>query len=510
MLAIPKKALISVSDKTALIDLAKALHRHGIELYATSGSRNEIIAHKIPCEDASILAKSPEILDGRVKTLSSNLFASILCDRDKPEHLKHMREMCQPLIDLVVVNLYPFEDFSKIKNFQDGLQEWIDIGGVSLLRASAKNFKHVTTLSSPSQYGQLIEELNQSSSISLETRKQLAKAAFKLTAEYDLAISDQWERELPENELSYGENPHQRARLEGVDLPWKILKGEKFSYNSYADAFAALESLRDLQTCAHDFFGDLKATTIIKHQLPCGFALGRHGEEALSEARKMDPMSAYGGIVACNFEIDETEANYLKKYFWEMILAPKFSVRALEILSVKDKTRLLQCQLDHHSLYGQEGKILGKGITLWQDKDLYQRESWELQTGVWESKDQALFHLSLAAVKNLKSNAVVIAAYDDAGLPRIFGMGAGRPNRLQAFTHLALPQALENPNFKPAQAMLISEAFMPFADLIEQCHQAGICKIVAPKGSIRDESVIAKAKELNVALAFTEKRHFKH
>lgn len=515
-----KNVLISVSDKSELPRLALFLQDQQATIYATSGTALGLRQLGIKVKDAEEIARSPEILGGRVKTLSSTLMACILADTHNPEHLNELAKQELPALDLVVVNLYPFEQKTNDLSFDQGLEEWIDIGGVTLLRASAKNYKSVAILSAPSQYKVFIENYQSQNGLTLNMRKDLARQAFALTESYDLAILHKMSLDnLKENsspfhrQLNYGENAHQKAWVQASvqDIPWQVLRGESFSANTYADCMGALEGLFDLSSLSATFFGSIPSCVIIKHQAPCGMAIGRSNLEALERARNCDDISSFGGILAIDRKFEAEDALWAKKYFWEVIIATDFSSDAMEILAQKKgKLRLLKANLNHPAINGIKGKVLGPHFNLIQEYDQFQKETWDLKTGIWENEDQALFHFGLCVVKNLKSNAVCIVSYDNEGLPTLMGAGQGQPNRLQAFSKLALPQAQARPQFIPQKAMMISEAFMPFSDLVEEAAKAQILKIVAPAGSVKDEEVALKAQELGVSLAFTHRRHFKH
>jgi len=527
-----KRALLSVSDKTDIIPLAKALVSKGCEIISTGGTRNKLEEANIPVTDIALVTKNPEAFSGRMKTISFNIESALLFDREKDA--TEAQSLNIQAIDLVVCNLYPFAKVLEARADFDTLIENIDIGGPTMIRAAAKNFKFVTVLTSPKEYDAFMAELQEHNGTTYDFRKKQMAIAFNHTADYDALIATTMSQSNGDENirfsfkngqpLRYGENSHQKANLyqngnENYSLSnMKILQGKAISYNNVLDITGAINSVKNgkRQTCA-----------VIKHSNPCGIAETGNQRNSLELAWAGDPISAFGSIIAFNtfieletvqfFDLDNSDK--AKRKFIEVIIAPKFSKEALVYLSNSKNLRVLE--LDLAQLQSSKEYRLMHGILLEQDADnsLFEYLESKTKKELSITKNQPLIEFGLQAIKNIKSNAIAIVTEID-GQHCLMGMGAGQPNRLIA-TKLAIDKSKdfilarfgESPkNIEEylAKAILISDAFFPFADNIELAATEGIRQIVQPGGSIRDKSVIATCDQLGVAMAFSGMRHFKH
>lgn len=567
-----KRALISVYDKTGLEELASGLHQAGVQIVSTGSTAQRISAAGVPVTEVSEVTGFQECLDGRVKTLHPLVHAGILADRRREDHVAQLEQMHVEPFDLVVVNLYPFVDTVRSGAGQDAVVEQIDIGGPSMVRAAAKNHPSVAVVVDPARYGDVVSAA-QSGGFDLNARRRLAALAFAHTAAYDNAVaswtaaqfegedeeelaSQQTGQELPDGgthqvslfppyagvtlqraeTLRYGENPHQKAALYVEDgaapgiAQAELLHGKPMSYNNYADADAALRA-------AFDF--DQPAVAVVKHANPCGVAVAEenaHGvEDPIAEAHRKahacDPVSAFGGVIAANREVTAGMARAVKDIFTEVVVAPKFSAEAIEILSAKKNLRLLQLP-EGYARDTVEYKQVSGGMLL-QARDAIDAAgddpaAWTLAAGA-AADDQTLADLAFAwrAVRAAKSNAVLLAS-DGATV----GVGMGQVNRLDS-CRLAVERAntlgaaqtgaqeitsaggAENVTASGAPerargAVAASDAFFPFADGLQILIDAGVKAVVQPGGSIRDEEVIAAAEAAGVTMYFTGARHFFH
>ncbi len=502
-----KYALLSVSDKTGIIEFAKGLLEHDYQLISTGGTYKLLQEHGLTVTYIEAITESPEILGGRVKTLHPRIHGGILA-LDNSQHLEELNSIGGVLIDLVAVNLYPFEKVSQdpAANFTDVIEN-IDIGGPTLLRAAAKNHARVTAICDPTDYPQVLKEIK-SGGIEQEKRKELAAKVFRHTAFYDSLIANYMTNELfpatmtlaleKVDDLRYGENPHQQAAYyrqiptTGTSLDrGEQLSGKALSFNNIYDSEAAwqLAALFD-QPCA----------VAVKHSNPCGLALGEDLYEAYSRCYDSDPVSIFGGIVACNREVDLKTAKEMGKIFLEVIIAPDFSPEAISHLSKKPNLRLLKMAT------ATTGALDYKRVTggfLLQETDRASLDPEQLKvvtkrhptSSEWED---LLFGWKI--VKFVKSNAIVLCKDN-----QLIGVGAGQMNRVQS-VRLSTEQAGE----KSAGASLASDAFFPFADNIESAAAEGITAIIQPGGSIRDQEVIDACNQYNIAMVFTGMRHFRH
>lgn len=522
-----KRALLSVYDKTGIVEFGAQLHQLGVELLSTGGTYKALQAAGIPVKEVSEVAGFPEILDGRVKTLQPQIHAGILAIRSNEQHMAQIAEHGVGLIDLVVVNLYPFQ--ATVANPAVTLQEAIekiDIGGPSMVRGAAKNWQDVAIIVNPAKYAVVLDELKATGEVTLETKWGLMVEAFQHTAAYDAAVSTwmatrgtelvkaergaQVERtEFPETlvialekqqALRYGENPHQKAAFyqdgsAGTTIvSAKQIHGKELSYNNINDAHAALELVKEFTA---------PAAVAIKHANPCGVAVAETLAEAYQKAHDADPVSIFGGIIALNRPCDEATALLIKKIFVEIVLAPSFTPEALAVLSKKKDVRLLEVGgIELGAPAGWDMKRVGGGLLV-QSWDAIAEDpaAWEQATATTVSPElRSDLAFAMKVCKHVKSNAIVVVKNGQT-----LGVGAGQMNRIDAARH-ALKQAGE----AVKGAVLASDAFFPFPDVVEAAGEAGIAAIVQPGGSIRDKESVAKADELGIGMLFTGVRHFKH
>ncbi len=502
-----KYALLSVSDKKNIETFAKRTAKAGYEILATGKTAKMIKDAGIPCILVEDYASFPEVFDGRVKTLQPRIFGGILMRRGEENDIREAKENNIYPIDIVCVNLYPFPEVVKRKDIGlDTKIENIDIGGPSLIRAAAKNYKYVSILTNPEQYEDFLTEL-ESGEIKLSTREKLASAAFSHTSFYDTLIADFFEDEfnLPKknfrlnlpvsSELRYGENPHQSAALYGNFYDYyEILHGKELSYNNIIDLNAAAEIVLDMEgiSCA-----------IIKHTNPCGAAVAQNIFDAYEAALSCDPVSAFGGIVAFNSKVDIKTAQKLNEIFLEIIVAPDYDEDALTELLKKKNRRLLKIKNKDEEKY--LFKSVPGGIIL-QDKDFSKLKEENLKVVTKRNfTPSELSDLRLAWVicKHTKSNAIIYVKNN-----RAVGVGAGQMSRVDS-TKTAARKAKEQ-GFDLNGAVAASDAFFPFADGVEEIASNGITAIIQPGGSVRDEEVIVAADKHNLAMIFTGIRNFKH
>ncbi|MBB6283566.1 bifunctional phosphoribosylaminoimidazolecarboxamide formyltransferase/IMP cyclohydrolase [Geobacillus subterraneus] len=509
-----KRALISVSNKEGIIPFAKQLAELGVEIISTGGTKRALEEAGVPVISISDVTGFPEILDGRVKTLHPAIHGGILAVRGDERHRAALAEHGIRPIDLVVVNLYPFQQtIAKPDVTLAEAIENIDIGGPTMVRAAAKNYADVAIVVDPADYRAVIEELKTNGSIQVETRQKLAAKAFRHTAAYDAMIAEYLTNltgeEYPESltvtytkkqSLRYGENPHQSAAFYAKPLgaafsiaQAKQLHGKELSYNNINDANAAIHLIREFQE---------PAVAAIKHMNPCGVGVGATLLEAFMKAYEADPVSIFGGIIAVNREVDKETAERMHDIFLEIVIAPSFSDEALAILTQKKNIRLLT--LDFAAADVKEKTLVSvSGGLLVQDADTYTLEDaeWNVVTKrepTEEEREQLRFAWNV--VKHVKSNAIVLAKNG-----MTVGVGAGQMNRVGA-AKIAIEQAGE----QAAGAVLASDAFFPMDDTVEAAAKAGITAIIQPGGSIRDADSIRKADEYGIAMVFTGVRHFKH
>lgn len=516
-----KRALISVFNKTNVLDLARALKEFDVEIISTGGTAQHLQKNGIEVSVVEAITEFPEILQGRVKTLHPKIFGGILALRDDPQQMEELQEHAIGTIDLVVINLYPFEQ--TIKKASVSLQEAlenIDIGGPCLIRAAAKNFPHVVVVTSPEQYPAFIQELRETKGeISYQTRQKLAVEAFQRTSSYDALIQNYlgklentesifpsyWTFPIKKiQDLRYGENPHQQAAiyarsdqpLQGLVAAEK-LHGKELSFNNLLDLNAAWGMVQEFEK---------PCVAIIKHNNPCGLAVAEELRQAFLNARATDPLSAFGGIVAVNRPLDSALAREMSQMFLEAIIAPEFEKQSLEILQQKKNLRLLKSRnslnlnesnLDIKKIQG--GILLQEEDTLILNTNNFKvvtrrepiKEEWEALLFAWR------------VVKWVKSNAIVFTTRD-----RTLGIGAGQMSRIDSVWIAA--EKARKAGHDLTGSVVASDAFFPFRDGIDSIARAGATAIIQPGGSIRDEEVIAAANEHNLTMIFTGVRHFRH
>lgn len=507
------RALISVSDKTGLAELAQSLHRSGVEIISTGGTAKAIEKEGIPVRDVSEVTGFQECLDGRVKTLHPMVHGGILARTSHEADLEEIKDLGITPIELVVVNLYPFKNKVADPNVTPAeATEFIDIGGPTMIRAAAKNFAHVSILSSPSQYTAFIEELEENMAISFETRRTLAKDAFAHTADYDSAISNYFTKLIEEEpakqlnislplsqELRYGENPHQKAAVYGNQNDFiDCFHGKQLSYNNYLDVDAALNIISD-------FDANEPACAIIKHTIPSGVGLDENLTEAYKKAFSTDRVSPFGGIVVVNQQLDIKTAKAIDEIFTEIIIAPDYSDEALELLTQKKNRRLIRIKKSVKEVQARSSRTIFGGM-LDQEADLSAANPDEFKVVTKRKPTQQEMKdllFSWKVVRHVKSNAIVYAKEG-----RTLGIGSGQTSRVDSSEIAVAKAGKEGLDLKGSA--IASDAFFPFADGVEAAAKAGVKAVIQPGGSIRDEEVIQKANEYDMAMIFTGKRHFKH
>lgn len=498
-----KRALVSVFDKEGILEFSNFLQNKGVEIISTGGTYKHLRDNGINVVEVNEVTNFPEMLDGRVKTLHPIIHAGILAIRDNDEHMKTIRERNIAPIDIVIVNLYPF--FQKVKedlSFDEKV-EFIDIGGPTMLRAAAKNFKDVVVISDKEDYKAVMEEISENGDVSVKLRKKLAGKVFNLMSAYDAAISNFLleDEEYPEylsisykkkQSLRYGENPHQSAayyssnEFDGAMNSFEILNGKELSYNNIKDLDIAWK-------VASEF--DEVACCGLKHNTPCGVAIGETPFEVYKKAYDADPTSIFGGIVAINRKIDKKTAEEMVKIFLEVVAAPEFDEDALEVLRTKKSLRVIKCNntpKDKKYMVTVDGGILVQE----EDKNLIDELKVVTEKSPTEEEMRDLL-FGMKVVKYVKSNAIV-AIKDGVAI----GIGGGQVNRIWA-TEEALQRG-------KGATVLASDAFLPFRDVVDECAKNSIKAIIQPGGSIRDQESIDACNEHGIAMVFTGVRHFKH
>ncbi|MBI5742060.1 MAG: bifunctional phosphoribosylaminoimidazolecarboxamide formyltransferase/IMP cyclohydrolase [Nitrospirae bacterium] len=515
-----ERALISVSDKTGIVEFAKGLSSLKIEIISTGGTAKALKDAGIRVKDVSDYTGFPEMLGGRLKTLHPKIHGGLLWRRDNPQDERDVKANQIKSIDMVVVNLYPFEQTVSKQNVEfDEAVENIDIGGPTMLRAASKNFRDVIVLVDPADYGKILEELRtQGGEAGYDTKFYLARKVFSHTARYDTLISNYLQRYgraedefqqymnqsyLKISELRYGENPHQKAALykeplyNGLSLvDAKILQGKEMSYNNYLDSSAAIDLVKEFNR---------PAAAIIKHNTPCGVAVADAIESAYVKAFEADPISAFGGVIALNRDVNAAAAREMLKLFVEIIIAPGFDPEALKLLGEKPNIRLLALDITQNHTGFDIRKI--QGGLLVQEKDRGMIEDFKSLQVVTKRKptDDELAGLEFAwkICKHMKSNAIIYTSKDKA-----LGIGAGQTSRVDSAKLAEMKAA--NFNISLKGSVVGSDAFFPARDGIDVIAKAGATAVIQPGGSIKDKDVIAAADEYNMAMVFTGMRHFKH
>ncbi|RUS46544.1 bifunctional phosphoribosylaminoimidazolecarboxamide formyltransferase/IMP cyclohydrolase [Cohnella sp. AR92] len=512
-----RRALVSVSDKTGIVEFCRELANLGVEIISTGGTKTLLEKENVPVIGISDVTGFPEVLDGRVKTLHPAVHSGLLAIRDNEEHIETMKKLGLDYIDIVIVNLYPFQQTIEKPNvsYEDAIEN-IDIGGPTMLRSAAKNHAFVTVVVDAGDYAKILEEVKAEGDTTLETRKRLAAKVFRHTAAYDSLISDYFAKVLDEplperlsvtyekvQELRYGENPHQKAAFYkkpissgGSITSAEQLHGKELSYNNINDANAALAILKEF---------DEPAVVAVKHMNPCGVGIGSDIDEAYRKAYEADPTSIFGGIVAANRTIDVATATKLSEIFLEIVIAPDFTPEALEILQKKKNIRLMRIgELAAGKKRESEWLVTSvEGGMLVQESDVHSLTEADLtvvtdRAPSAEELKQLLFGWKV--VKHVKSNAIVLA--NDS---MTVGVGAGQMNRVGA-AKIAIEQAAG----KAKGSVLASDAFFPMGDTLELAAKAGITAVIQPGGSIKDAESIAVANAHGIAMVMTGVRHFKH
>ncbi|MBI4369130.1 MAG: bifunctional phosphoribosylaminoimidazolecarboxamide formyltransferase/IMP cyclohydrolase [Elusimicrobia bacterium] len=513
-----KTALISVSNKIDLAPFAGALEDLGFDLIATGKTAGELSGAGVAARSVDSLTGFPEILGGRVKTLHPKILGGILASPTDAGHRRDMNQHGIEEIGLVCVNLYPFEEMMEAREEEDLLREFIDIGGVTLLRAAAKNYPNVIVISDPKDYPWILEKLKSTGDLSLEDRRLLAYKAFEHTANYDAAIASYFRGHVPatfpesltlrlkkSEDLRYGENPHQKAALyalpkvHGGLAHARALQGKQLSFNNYLDLEAAWNLVKSF---------DGAACAIVKHTSPCGVSVSENLVTAFREAYEADSVSAFGGIVGFNREVDPETAEELSKYFLECVVAPEFHSKSLEILKAKKNVRLLTMRLREVSPLADFDYRTISGGLLVQEKNtrLWPSELRTMTRREPTEKEWTSLKFAWTVTKHVKSNAVVLA-YDH----RILGIGSGQTSRVDSLK-TAIWKIRDRKMIATSMSPLVlaSDGFFPFADSILEAASFGVSAIIQPGGSIRDEETITSANEKGLAMVFTGIRHFLH
>ena len=507
-----KTAIISVSDKKNLRPVLNILKKNNIQIISSGGTFKEIKRLKFKCLKVSEFTNSPEVLEGRVKTLHPKIHAGILNKRNNKSHLRDLKNNNYENIDLVIVNFYPFENTIKNINNHKKIIENIDIGGPTMVRSAAKNYKDVTVITSSNQYDELIQELKKNKgSTTLNFREKLSRIAFTETAYYDSIISNYFNKitntTFPKKrifhgnlieKLRYGENPHQKSGVysKNSKINIKQIHGKQLSYNNYNDIFAALTISKSLPKNV--------GTVIIKHANPCGVSIKKNPLESYKSALACDPVSAFGGIVSCNFKITKNLAIEFNKLFLEVIIANRFDSKALKILKKKKNLRLIDAS--NYSLNEIQKFLSSNEEILVQSEDLikFKNKNFKVvskrKPSINEMKN-LIFAFNVC--RYVKSNAIVIAENETT-----VGIGSGQPNRLDS-CQIAIDK-MEKFTKTNGNLVAASDAFFPFIDGIEKLVQSGIKAVIQPSGSIRDKEIINFANQTDTVLVFSKTRHFRH
>ena len=507
-----KTALISVSDKKNLKPLLNSLKRNNIKIISSGGTYKEIRKLKFKCLEVSEFTKSPEILEGRVKTLHPKIHAGILNKRKSKIHLKDLKKNNFENIDLVIVNFYPFAETLKDTKNHDKIIENIDVGGPTMVRSAAKNYHDVTIITSADQYEELINELKKNKgSTSLEFREELSRIAFTETAYYDSVISDYFNSRnnviFPKKKVfhanliespRYGENPHQKSAIYSKNNSLKInqIHGKQLSYNNYNDIFSALTISKSLPKNT--------GTVIVKHANPCGVSINKSHLKSYKLALACDPISAFGGIVSCNFKISKNIATELNKLFLEVIIANGFEKNALKLLKKKKNLRLIDStnysfkEILRFLSSNEELLVQTEDLKKFNNKD-FKVVSKRKPT----SKQMKNLIFAFNICRYVKSNAIVLVANETTA-----GIGSGQPSRLDS-CQIAIDK-MKKFTHTNDDVVAASDAFFPFVDGIEKLVQSGVTAVIQPSGSIRDKEIITFANETDTILVFSKTRHFRH
>jgi len=507
-----KKALISVSNKTNLKDLLNILTKHKVKLISSGGTYKEIKRLKFKCLEVSEYTGSPEILGGRVKTLHPKIHAGILSKRNNKSHIKDLKNNNFEEIDLVIVNFYPFEKTLEQTNNHLKIIDNIDVGGPTMVRAAAKNYNDVTVITSPDQYSELINEIQKNSgSTSIEFREKMSLEAFSETAYYDAVISNYFNTIKKNNfpkkkiiygnlieKLRYGENSHQQAAVysQTQNLNIKQIHGKQLSYNNYNDIFSALTISKSLPKNL--------GTVIIKHANPCGVSINKNNLKSYQLSLACDPISAFGGVVSCNYKINKTLAIELNNIFLEVIIANGFDPEALKVLKKKKNLRLIDAANFTIKNLPKFSSSNESFLTQSEDIEKFNIKNFKVVSKKKPNKSQ-LKNLIFAfnVCRYVKSNAIVLSSQEAT-----VGIGSGQPSRLDS-CQIAIDKMKKFQNLNN-EVVAASDAFFPFVDGIEKLVQSGITAVIQPFGSIKDKEIIKFANQTNTILVFSKTRHFRH
>ena len=507
-----KKALISVSDKKNLKNLLKVLAKNKIRLISSGGTYKEIKKLKFKCLEVSEYTGSPEILGGRVKTLHPKIHAGILSKRNNKSHSNDLKNNNFEEIDLVIVNFYPFEKTLELTNNHLKIIENIDVGGPTMVRAAAKNYNDVTVITSSDQYNELINEIEKNKgSTSIEFREKMSLEAFSETAYYDAVISNYFNKIKNNNfpkkkiiygnlieKLRYGENPHQQAAVysKTQNLNIKQINGKQLSYNNYNDIFSALAISKSLPKNS--------GTVIVKHANPCGVSINKNSLKSYQLALTCDPVSAFGGVVSCNYKIKKTLAMELNNIFLEVVIANGFDSEALKVLKKKKNVRLIDATNFTMKNLVRFSSANESFLTQSEDIEKFNIKNFKIVSKKKPNKSQ-LKNLIFAfnVCRYVKSNAIVLASQEAT-----VGIGSGQPSRLDS-CQIAIDKMNKFQNLNE-EVVAASDAFFPFVDGIEKLVQSGVTAVIQPSGSIRDKEIIKFANKTNTILVFSKTRHFKH
>ena len=507
-----KTALISVSDKSYLRPLLNSLKKNNIKIISSGGTYKEIKKLKFKCLEVSEFTNSPEILEGRVKTLHPKIHAGILNKRNNKIHIKDLKNNNFENIDLVIVNFYPFEKTLNNSKNHEKIIENIDVGGPTMVRSAAKNYQDVTVITSSDQYNELIDELNRNKgSTSLEFREKLARIAFTETAYYDSVISDYFNKKnniiFPKRKIfhtnlietpRYGENPHQKSAIYSKNNSLKInqIHGKQLSYNNYNDIFSALTISKSLPKNT--------GTVIVKHANPCGVSINKDNIKSYKLALACDPISAFGGIVSCNFKVNKNLAIELNKLFLEVIISNGFDKEALKLLKKKKNLRLVDAT---NYSYKEILRLVSSNeefLVQTEDFNKFSKNDFKVVSKKKpNTKQMRNLMFAFNICRYTKSNAIVLARNETT-----VGIGSGQPSRLDS-CQIAINK-MKKFMVSNEEVVAASDAFFPFVDGIEKLVQSGVTAVIQPSGSIRDKEIIKFANETGTILVFSKTRHFRH
>ena len=522
-----KTALVSVYHKENLDAIIHRLKELDVKILSTGGTKSFIESLGVEVTSVENLTGYPSILGGRVKTLHPKIFGGILSRRDNQGDVSQLTEFDIPEIDLVIVDLYPFEDTVASGAGEQEIIEKIDIGGISLIRAAAKNFKDVVIVPSQKEYRPLLDLLNEKDGeFSLEDRKMFAARAFGVSSHYDAAIFNYFNSDVEAEErislsdghvLRYGENPHQKATFykfgnspdQNTLANAEVLQGKALSYNNMLDADAAWKSASDaFHSVTH--LENKVAVSVIKHLNPCGLAVTGNIMESLELAWAGDPISAFGSIIYLSDTVTKEVAEWFGKKFVEIIIAPGFTGEAIEVFSKKKNLRLLVAPVKKEITNERLYRSISGGMLVQDEDEGVDAEFKNVTVKEFDSGKLNLAKFGITACKHLKSNAIAVVTENQNGSFWLTGAGMGQPNRLDSLRHLTMPRFEMKEDVEIGNSVLISDAFFPFRDSIEAANECGVKYIVEPGGSIRDQEVIDACNEFGIAMLFTGRRHFKH